>query len=351
MQRFDSHEELWDYATGVLMGEVEPKEFTLSETFDYRVRLAGETWDGLVDYRVAQVVSELQNTADVIVNEVSSLLPEDKREEQSKLIVKTRVQEGCTDVLVKWGDQFVNRLCGLDDPSLLFLTCVGVIGVSCAGATYFYHKFKNERLDKEIEKAKEENDAERLRQTSRLMDATVKMLDASEKPTRCVVRQMAPEDELKLGHSEQVYNQREAKQLYPRRKHDVSDTFYVDDTYQVTEVKQAKDMLTLVKPGIKEFTASISELNEKDVSQLYGKLKAAKLSGSPAMLSVQVNTKVKHGKPHEAKVIGIASSRTDVVDIVEVVKEKPKAILSKPEEQLPMLKFLSEGKGIADQSD
>ena len=325
MQHFESYEQLWEYATGVLMGDIEPIDLTLSEDFNFRVRISGDSWDGYIDHRVADIVKELQNTAELALSEINSLLPAEEQIACGKdaVLIKTKVKKGCTEIEAKWGEQYYIHIKGIKRSTVVFLGCLGVLGILGYGVSNCYFEFKSATLQQEVVLAQQENDAERLRQTSNLMDAAERILAITEEPNRTAIRVMEKADNIKFGNSEQKLTKAQASEYYPRRSHPVSDTFYVDDIYEIDEVKQTKEMLRLVIPGVCPFTASIADLNGQDVSTLYQELEDAKQNKRPAKLSLQVTTKVKEGKPHNAKVVGVGTARGDALGLATVVKEKP----------------------------
>nr|WP_287410255.1 hypothetical protein [Pseudodesulfovibrio sp.] len=338
------------------MSEVEPADFSLSDDFNFRVRVSGETWDGMVDYRVAEIVSELQKAADIAVDEISSFLSVDERSlffGNNSLIIKSSVSKGCTDLRANWGESFGLHIKGITAKGAVFLTCLAILGATTVGVSSFHFSSKSEILERELQLAKASNDAERLRQTTRLIDAAERIALVGEEPHRSTIKSMEENDLLKFGNNEERYTKDDAGKLYPRRSYAVTDTYYVDDIYEITDLGVVKDTLKLVKQGVAPFVTSIADLNDSDVNKLYQVLKNARLAKRPATLALQVSIKVKQGKPYNATVIGIASAREGSLDLADVVKIKARpAKKFKKEQPQGMLSLFDhlEHKGVLEKT-
>lgn len=343
MVYISSTAELWKYAVGCFEGTTMPQTLKISDDITFRAVVRGKTWDGLIDYRIATFAESLQNAANTLAEEIGYISPEVNSALRSEpIIIKSKIEKGSTDLIAKYGKQIIKRIGTLPNSHITFLITSSILAVSFVGFSNVYYDYRSKAMLAEVEKAKIQNNTKTAELMSRLIDSTNRIVNAGERPYRDIARLMNKGDRVKFGSSNQYLSVGDARSLFPRKDHPTSTTYYIDELYEIEEVRQTKDKLKLSNKGI-SIVASIADLNEYDIKKLYSVLENAKLEGRPAFLNLQVNTRTKSGKAYNPRVIGIGYKRDGYSCITNVFRSNKEEKL-KPANDYPLLDYIEANK-------
>lgn len=305
-----------------------------SEEFDFKIKLKGDKWDGLVDYEIANFIINIQNQINALYKEVTFDDPRYKRipkDVAQGIKVKVKIEFGCSLFTINLGDplkSFFKNISGKEKVMMASIVSA-IICASFIGCSYIESHNELEKI-KEMNKEKSE--------LIHILDKTLDKLDSTYHPISSLVDSMDDKDHIEFVNSNRKYPADEIKiQVKPAKTKKIdSSTHYIDDEYEILRIYKDSDQASICIDGF-SFLASTEPLSDNDKGKLHDIFKRAHLNKEPALLDLQIGISVDQKQLHNAYIVGIGKKRDNSISIFDAIN----APTSHSGDDYPLLNFIN----------
>lgn len=292
MIKINSYNDLLEYAEKCLRDEKFLGDFELDSALDYSIKIKGDSWDGSIDYRLAQYILDTQKKIDDIFKEMGIEFAEEDRP-----IVKFKIEAGCTEIFVHISDTlkalFQNMTSGQKTviAALIVLALVG-------GFTIYEikeYKVEQERLAHELEQQEQANEkeVEIYRELADITESVIEKIPEYTKPNKRLAKNLRPGDVVENSINHIPLTKEEFKRKYPGKSKYKPETVYLDGTYLITAIKLDSGKIT-IEHGPYRYDC-LSSLNEKESKDLFSRLQAAHAAKKGIELPLKITSKYYKG--------------------------------------------------------
>ncbi len=308
-----------DYAIDAYINDIEIKEIKFSDDFNIHIRLRGEQWDGLIDYRIAGYIQKLQRDFIKIYNDITgkNISLRSSKEVIDPLTIKVHIEKGSTilDILVQKAlDSIVSDI---SNPYLLSLFALTII---CSFGYRGFQKYMDTK-EKIEAKAKDEKTKRKLVE---LADTALAIAGNSATANTYLLNQLENTDTFSQSGVFQNLDKDTAKRHltpidFPEEVHEPI-TYMCDDDYSVTVFDLENQTITLKKNSI-TFDASTKILSEPDKKELHRIETEADLQLQIPKIELRVSCIVVGGRIDEAYVTSLGEPRKQSVPVTKIIAE------------------------------
>lgn len=311
MRTVESLEELIKVTADVFNGEIEIDNVVIDESFKCIIELKGNDFDGYVDYRVAKFITSLErNRRKAIKRLASNLSLHVDKEVLKSLAIKAHVTDGSTNVELAL-DRLEEVLLKMKSEHLLLLfvfICATYLGYSHIQAS---RDIQMHAKTKDAEIAIAENTKEVLEVATEYQQP---MLD--------LIGSMRSGDTITLPEVGRPLSKKEAEEFFPKVDEAIPETYYIDDTYEITDISLTAMSVKIRKPGMKSFRVDTKFLNQSDRELLSEAVKDAVQEESTAVMDLQVSASIA-AREETFVVTGLGPKRDGSISIQELRSKHP----------------------------
>lgn len=241
MRTVKNYEQLLEYAYDCLDSTKEAELLELDGKFDYSITVSGQNWDQYIDWRLAKLITQIQNSINRAFKEANVKLSKD---DLQKTTVKFKVSEGSSLVEINCGDLFkvvAEHMTGGQ------LTAVVITAILVTGGLLTV-----KRLAARQEKAEDEK-------TKRELGKVIERVASYEKPMRGLVSRLETEDTVAISPNEETFTKSELRLEYPGKGKYKAINVYVDGVYTIIGLKLDQGIISVEQDGRKlECQSSLS---------------------------------------------------------------------------------------------
>jgi hypothetical protein len=272
MIKIDSYENLLKHAEECLKQKKTLGHFEIDNALDYNIKITGETWDGSIDYRLAQYIVDTQKAIDNLFEELGIAL-----EEEDRPVITFKIEAGCTKLIVQISKTFEKLIENMTSgekiyvATLLFLAVVGGITVH----EFREYKSEQEAHAFELKSQKQTNDKE-LKQQELLVDVIDSLVDkipVYATPTKRLAKNLREKDEIENSINPIKRTKKELKKEYPGKGKYKAESVYLDGKYIITAIILETGKIT-IEQGSHKYDC-LSSLNESEAKKLFSKVQDA----------------------------------------------------------------------------
>ena len=311
------------YASDIDFNDVisQIEDIKFSDDFNLLIKIKGDKWTGLVDYKIAHFVIKLQKDILNIYNEIygEHITFRSSREEVENLAIKIKIKPGCTELLIKYAQILPNLAKKLTSKQALFILSLLIV---CGFGTVN----NTARISAEEAVATKVQDEETKRELIKLNSDLIKYTEKHQDAMRYLANQMDDKDSIILPDSTDELKRRDVMLMFQSElEQEKMQTFEVDDTYELTIINFESGMVTLRKGKIK-FQSSTEALSEE--KKLYLHELAAKDDVKKVIpkINLQVSATIQNNKVINSFITGIGDKRPNSKSICNAITIKPKDI-------------------------
>lgn len=319
-----------------LLKKIEDKSniFEVDDSFDVRIKLEGEQWDGSINYKIANFVIELQDKLIKIYNELNGKrLTTASLNLHKNLIINVKVKPGCTEIIVffkKLGEGLISAMQNMQSEHVLF----AILGTALiAGTTYTIVSLKKASVEKAKKIEDEETKRKFLETTEQIVKAAV-----SAPYMRYLATSMKKEDKMHIGSS--IYTKKQAIERFKAEDNThpeiLPETFYVDDRYGISDASFEKNTITIVLNGKKLKNVTTQYLTKEDKDKLYKIYKDADIAGKIPYCNMQVSVEFAGGEVTSSAIFAIGEKRQSAITLAKAFTLAKKTANKTKQEQKNM---------------
>ena len=317
MLQINNHNELWKYAIDLISGEAEMQPVILSDNFNYHIRLHGEFWDEKIDYRIAQLVLELQKAIKDIYNETSGeVLDLNKIDDDIKeLLIKVTLKKGSADIVAALKGAFekmINKMNGKE----------AVISVAIIASAFLSYYSYDRHMNYKEKALQYTNQAQVVEKLSEIALSQADIIERSQVPTKIIINKMKEHDTIEFVNKGKRFTFEESKDLFPRKPRTKPDNYYIDDEYIVLGINFDEENVHLDKNGY-DFWANYNDLSSEDVRTMHNVFEQSRPNRVLPKLNIQLTARVKKGKLYSAIATGLGEKRNGSTNINDLLKGQP----------------------------
>lgn len=325
---------------------------SISDDFTLEICLHGETWDGLLDYRVGEFLTTLQKDVFTIYNKAThnNVSLRSKHDQIEPLTVKVSVKKKCLSLRLFF--KFLTKIAPYMKSEDLAKVLIAASIV--AGFSFYQHVERDKAISTEQIHAKANVELARIESNERIQkaiassqvdlvkevrEAVVTSIDSAisaQNHKAVIAKHMAKEDKLQIDGVNLTKDN--AKNLFTPPKSEiqsVTTSHYIDGTYPIKSVSFEEHQISLDVEG-KVVKALTKFLDEKTKKQLYDIYKQADLENRVPKASLWLVAEIKGYELVETAVTGIGTKRPDSKKLHDLLTPKQKIKKQPPKEQLKL---------------
>jgi hypothetical protein len=317
MQIFRTPDDILEFAVASFGKEFKIGDFEISDDFNIQITIDGDTWDGLIDYRVARYILELQHDIFTIYNNTfnTNLSLRSSLEDVKGLLIKASVDKGCTKIWVLLKETINNKVSVMTGPQrLLFLALVAALTTG-----YLAFKDYNHRL---IEISKNTQDAQTKREIFELGGKALVVAEKSTSALRYIASQAKVQDSIEFTAFGKTVEKDKIQDILPQERKRTEQAYRVDGQYKLLSINIEKQEST-IRQGGKSFSVSTKLLPVPDKTRLHDEGAKADLGDYVPELDLQVSIVVVDGAISEGYIHGFGPKREHTVQLSDVLRPKP----------------------------
>lgn len=295
-----------------------PEDSSILEPGECRItiKLQGDSWDGLVDVRVARFVVEVQKAVDRFRRECGI-------EGAERPLVKVKVKDGSTDIEAELIQTLQNLVTNMS-PNQTF-----IVALSIVAGLFGYWSVKSlfEMLDKRhqraLEKQGEDAAAQAKAKEIEVFNETIKFAITKidpERPARTLISSMNERDQIQLPGAAESMNREQVKTIYPRKPRTNPIQLLIDDNYHVTALGLENPVKFTLSRGDTSFKADLgNKVSEDDKVAFLTKTKSAFDTGTQVRVALHIDAMVGDRGIHSATIVAIGHPpREGAVDVSSI---------------------------------
>ncbi len=331
-KKISSYAELLDYAEGCFRGTNKIDSLEIGDSLDYKIKITGGTWDGSVDYRLAQYIIDTQNALDKLFKELGIELKEHERP-----IIKFRVESGCTELYIKISEAVKTLFENMPSGQKTFIAALMLLSIVGAFTAYGFMQYKTQQEQHlyELEKQKIQNEKELKHQEIlvKTIDSLADKISTYETPNRKLAKNLYEGDKFENSTNPEELTKEELKQQYRGKSKSKAETVYIDNKYLITAIKLKAGKITIEHAGHRYDCQS--SLNLEELEDLLNRVKAGIVEGKGFELDLKINAEYyKETKKLKNLIIyEIGTSRKNAKSIDDLINIKQEA---SPNRQYPL---------------
>lgn len=268
MRTVNNYDELLEYTFDYLDRSKEADLLELKGEFNYTIRVSGRNWDQYIDWRLAKLITEFQNSINKALKEANIDLT---KEEEQKTTVKFRISEGSSLIEINCGDLFqvlADHMTGGE------LTAIAIAAILVTGGVLTVRRIMARREKAEDEKTKRE------------LAKVIESVAQYEKPMRGLLSRMDREDTVEISPTDRKFNRSELRTEYPGKSKYRAENVYIDGIYTVVAIKLDAGTIAVEKEGHR-FDCQ-SSLGQEESEELFSKVQEAHAKGKGFDLPLKI---------------------------------------------------------------
>lgn len=283
MRTINNYDELLEYTFDCL-DKTKPSELIeLNGDFNYTIKVSGRNWDQYIDWRLAKLITEFQNSINKAFKEANIEL---SKEEEQKTTVKFRISKGSSLLEINCGDLFklvADHMTGGQ------ITAVIIAAILVTGGVLTVRRIMA-RLEKESDE-----------RTKRDIAKVIENVAQYEKPMRGLLSRMDREDTVAISSIDKKLNRSELRAEYPGKSKYRAENVYIDGIYTVVAIKLDESTIAVEKEGHR-FDCQ-SSLDREAAEELFSKVQAAHAKGKGFDLPLKITAEYYQGSKQLKKQI------------------------------------------------
>lgn len=283
MRTVTNYEELLEYTYECLDKTKEAELLKLDGDFKYSITISGRNWDQYIDWRLAKLITDFQNSINKALKEAQLELSE---EEQQKTTVKFKVSKGSSVVEINCGDLFEVLAAHMTGGEI---TAVAIAAILVTGGVLTVR-----RIMARQEKAEDEK-------TKRELAKVIENVAQYERPMRGLLHRMDKEDTIKISPTEKTFTRPELITEYPGKSKFRAEPVYIDGVYTVVTIKLDAATITVEKEGHR-FDCQ-SSLSHDELKELFSKVQDAYAKGKGFEIPLKITAEYFQGSKQIKKQI------------------------------------------------
>jgi len=301
MRTINNYDELLEYTFDCL-DKTKPAELMeLKGDFNYTIKVSGQNWDQYIDWRLAKLITEFQNSINRALKEANIDLT---KEEEQKTTVKFRISKGSSLVEINCGDLFkvvADHMTGGQ------LTAVIIAAILVTGGVLTVRRIMARREKESDERTKRE------------LAKVIENVAQYEKPIRGLLSRMDKEDTVEISPTDRKLNRSELRAEYPGKSKYRAENVYIDGVYTVVAIKLDEGTLAVEKEGHR-FDCH-SSLSREASEELFSKVQEAHSKGKGFDLPLKITAEYYQGSKQLKKqnIYEIGEPRIGTRTLVELL--------------------------------
>jgi len=275
MRTVNNYDELLKYTFDCLDKSKPADLLELKGNFNYTIRVSGRTWDQFIDWRLAKLITEFQNSINKALKEANIALT---KEEEEKTTVKFRISEGSSLLEINCGDLFkvmADHMTGGE------LTAIAIAAILVTGGLLTVRRIMAYREKVEDEKTKRE------------LAKVIESVAQYEKPMRGLLSRLDQEDTVEISPTARKFNRSELRSEYPGKGKFRAETIYIDGIYTIVAIKLDAGTISVEKEG-RRFDCQ-SSLSQEESEELFSKVQNAHAKGTGFDLPLKITAEYFQG--------------------------------------------------------
>lgn len=310
-----SLEDLINSAAAVLNGEMTIDQIHIAKDFVCQIRIKGDKFDGYIDTTIASFIIEVERSARKIVRNFSpDLSLQEKNRIASCINVKARVEKGSSIVELLFDNSFSQALVNMQSEHILY-ALFGFMGLLLGNNLLkTFSEIKQHAKNEETKQVISEN-------ANKVIENSKQFLQ----PVLDLIGKIHKDDTVKFPLIDKPLSKDEARQEFKPIELARSETIYIDDTYEITEVSLDKIYVTLRKGA--KFSASTKLLNPQSRQKLFDAVKEAGVSELIPIIPLQVTLSIE-GLKKEFFVAAIGGKREGAISLNELAPQTKAELLN-----------------------
>jgi hypothetical protein len=296
------------------------KRIELSDDFNFRIVIKGNTWDGKFDQRVAEIVTSMYNLVIRLYSETEEISLRTAKKRLKKVRVVAVIEDGSLKLLLEILDSLKAGLVkALEkmEPKHVITAIALVCSTILASQGVDVFKQRNEELLqirlREVDAQERIKIIEASNKAIEDVARDFKIVHYAAKPMQTIANQLAEEDTVYLPNTDKTYSSEEYKKSLPV-SYDVmleeQKVIYLDDSYRVLEWSNyEKQLVVLEKDGMKIKNVELL-LDDADQATFVGVH-----VGSREPIVLNVTAKVQNDKIISSQIIGVGAARQNSIKL------------------------------------
>lgn len=241
--------------------------FEFSPKLNLHIKISGDSWNGTVDYRVADFVTRLQREILRLHNAISEESYKISSLESSAafLKIKVSVSHGSLNSIIEFSDMLSN-LAKAIEAGVEKMTGWQIAGTICFVAVAFlagfsvnkYAAYRTKQLELSAENIKKNCEYN-------FLNKAIETASGFSTVFKPLIDGMSKRDTLEIG--EKVYSKVEARAMFNDEKpvETISETYYIDGDYEILGVEIDKHLVHVKGAGFPRRAISTRLLSKKDL--------------------------------------------------------------------------------------
>jgi hypothetical protein len=309
MKEISTYGQLLEYAFDLLDRTKSFEPAQIKDGLDCSIKIKGKSWDGLIDWRIARLVLDIQESVNKAFKEAGIDL---SREESEIFAVKFKISKGCSLIEIQPG-KAIQAL--LDKMTGTQKTALGIVLILAATA-YLSH---GQYLDYKAKLEAKTQDEATKRELMLLTKDVLAKIDEHEKPVRGLIAKLHDKDLVTIPSSDQELTKKQIKEEYPNKQRSKPETVYIDDTYIINSIKYPGDSVRIIiEKGSQRIDCGVA-LSGDDLAALYNKAKEQHGEGEGFEMPLKITAKfTKGGGIKEAVIFGLGDPRDGVIKLAQL---------------------------------
>lgn len=295
--------------------EIDISHIHLTDDFNIKLTLKGDKWDGLIDYRIANYVLNVQKD---ILKIISDIIGQDINLRNYKnfdknIIVRVQIEKGSTKLFVQLKEIYKTAIDKMNGTQALLL--LSLTGVLLTGT--YNHKIYSDKVQS---LAKIQKDEKIQNEVLKIGQQAIDLAKRNNNSMNYIINQMEEGDTITLPNSQKKLSKSEAKDKAEKETlRPIEQTFFVDDIYEITAINLEAQSIALRKHK-KKFTASIKVMPNDEKIKLHEKVTEADLAQTYAISELHVSAIIADKQIIEAYVTAIGPKRDKAVALNDIIK-------------------------------
>jgi hypothetical protein len=287
-----TYDQLLQLAEESLFEKEQFRDFEISDSLNYTVKIFGNSWDGTIDCRIAKYILEVQKQIDNLYDELGIEIDKDQR-----VLVKFTINEGCTEAVVEIAKTLREIFTNMESSHKLYLATVLSLSIVGAFTVWQFKEYKSEqiKLKHDLEQSQLVSDKE-LKQQQQLIDiiGTIsEKIPNYSSPNKVLAVSMREGDEIKLSTQQVKFTKDDFKKQYPGKSKFKPESVYIDGKYLITAIILESGKIIIDHQG--EKYDCLSSLNEAESNELFSQVKAAHAAKKGFKLDMKITAKYYKG--------------------------------------------------------
>lgn len=312
--------------------------FEFSQDLDLRIKISGDSWNGRVDYRVADFVTRLQRKILHLHNVISEESYKFSSLESSAafLKIKVSVSHGSLSSVIEFSDMLSN-LAKAIQAGVEKMTGWQIAGTICFVAAAFlagvtvnkYADYKRKQLELSAENIKKNCEYN-------FLNKAIETASGFSTVFKPLIDGMSKRDTFEIG--KKVYSKADARDMFndERTVESISETYYIDGSYEILGVEADKHLIHIRGAGLPRRTISTRLLSKNDLELIHDACKKGDLTGTPETLPLWLSVSMAGPNVDEIAVTSIGAPRKGSMTFNEACKKYSEKFLGEEQKAVQL---------------